>query len=71
MRWFWIAWIVLFALGEFVGLFLIKGGSFSEFVWHLEHYMRGQNPLKWSFGHLAIASGSLWLFFHFTFRMWT
>jgi len=71
VKWFWIGWILLFIGGESAGLFIIKGGTFSEFVWKIERYVRGQSIAHWSFGHLAIAMLFLWLFFHFAFRMWT
>lgn len=70
MKWYWILWILAFAIGETLGFF-IHGGTFSEFIWNIEGYVKGQRLTQWSFGHFAIAIGSLWLFFHFAFRMWT
>jgi hypothetical protein len=71
MKWLWIGWIIAGLILECIGLFVIKGGTFSELIWHTENYVKGQRFTQWSFMHLFIFGAFEWMALHFAFRMWT
>ncbi len=60
-RWFWIAWLLMFVIGETAAIVALRQGgndtTFSEFVWDFVV----TNPMGWA----AVAILLVWLFYHF------
>jgi len=60
-RWFWVAWLAMFAIGETAAIIELRRGgddtTLSEFVWDFVV----SNPLGW----VGIAVLLIWLFIHF------